>query len=115
MASDRDVPLPDGDGDVPRPDDEDSVSVLPSNTPLTRKNLARLDALNGCNQDDIDSAYLFDDDSDDTMMKFSTTHSSFEQRACTNGILDPAASPPAQDLSTIQNRLTQRRTSTQAI
>ncbi|KAK0655126.1 hypothetical protein B0T16DRAFT_295107, partial [Cercophora newfieldiana] len=79
---------------------------------LTRKNLARLNALNGCDQDDIDSAYLFDDDSDDTMKKFST-HSSFERRAYRNGILDPAASPPAQDLSTIQNRLTQRRTSTQ--
>ncbi|KAK0655307.1 hypothetical protein B0T16DRAFT_451014 [Cercophora newfieldiana] len=107
-------------GDVPSLDDGDGVSVLvvshhktPAD-PLTRKNLARLNALNGCVKDhDTNSAYLFDDDIDDTMMKFSTTHSSFERRAYQNGILDPTASPPAQDLSTIQNRLTQRRTSTQ--
>jgi hypothetical protein len=114
MASDRQVAAMASDGDVPLPDDGDSVSLLPSNTPLTRKNLACLNALNGCDQDDdIDSAYLFDDDSDDTMKKFSTTHSSFEQRACENGILDPTVSPPPPDHSTIQNHLTQRRTSTQ--
>ncbi|KAK5654424.1 hypothetical protein OQA88_7334 [Cercophora sp. LCS_1] len=111
MASNRDVPLLD-DGD------QVSVSAVSHNKtladPLTRKNLARLNALSGCVKDhDTDSAYLFDDETDDTMQKFSTTHSSFEQRAYENGILDPAASSPAHDLSTIQNRLTQRRTSTQ--
>jgi len=116
MASDGQVAAMAGDGDVPLPDYGDSVSVLPSNTPLTRKNLACLNAaLNGCDQDDdMDSAYLFDVDSEDTMKKFSTTtHSSFERRAYGNGILNPTVSPPPPDYSIIQNHLTQRRTSTQ--
>ncbi|KAK0737062.1 hypothetical protein B0T21DRAFT_410528 [Apiosordaria backusii] len=88
---------------------------MPEIKPLTRKNLARLNALNGTTEDnDIDSAYLFDDDSDDdTMKKISTTDSDFEQRAYVNGVFDPAASPPHQGLSTIRNHLTQHRTSPQ--
>jgi len=61
-----------GDGDMPD-----------TNTPfrLTRKNLARLNALNDDaegSDNDNDSAYLFEDDSDDTMKKASTTDSGFE-------------------------------------
>ena len=61
-----------GDGDMPD-----------KNTPfrLTRKNLARLNALNDDaegSDNDNDSAYLFEDDSDDTMKKTSTTDSGFE-------------------------------------
>ena len=93
--------------------------MLDTNTPLrlTRKNLARLNALNGDAEDsdnDNDSAYLFEDDSDDTMKKTSTTDSGFEQRAYENGILNPTASyPPPQGLDTIRHYLTRRRTSTQ--
>ncbi|KAK0655551.1 hypothetical protein B0T16DRAFT_384401 [Cercophora newfieldiana] len=73
-----------------------------TNTPLrlTRKNLARLNALNGTvedSDDDNDSAYRFEDDSDDTMMKTSTTDSGFEQRAYENGILNPTGLPAATD------------------
>jgi len=88
---------------------------VPEIKPLTRKNLARLNALHGTIEDnDIDSAYLFDGDSDDdTMKKISTTDSGFEQRAYENGILDPHSSRPPQSLDTIRHSLTRRRTSTQ--
>ncbi|KAK4451263.1 hypothetical protein QBC34DRAFT_401595 [Podospora aff. communis PSN243] len=107
-------------GDVPSLDDGDEVSVsvvshynTPAD-PLTRKNLARLNALNGYVKDyDTDSAYLFDDETDDTMKKVSTIDSAFERRAYHNGILDPIASRPPQGLSIIRNYTTQRRTSTQ--
>ncbi|KAK0655512.1 hypothetical protein B0T16DRAFT_291989, partial [Cercophora newfieldiana] len=81
---------------------------------LTRKNLARLNALNGWVKDyDTDSAYLFDDETDDTMKKTTTTDSAFERRAYQNGIFDPIASHPPQGLSTIRNHITQRRISIQ--
>jgi len=91
---------------------------VPEIKPLTRKNLTRLNALNGTAEDnntEIDSAYHFDGDSDDdTMKNISTTDSDFEQRALENGILDPTAShPPAPNLNTIEHRFAQRRTSTQ--
>jgi hypothetical protein len=88
---------------------------MPEIKPLTRKNLARLNALNGTTEDnDIDSAYLFDGDSDDnTTKKISTTDSNFEQRAYENGILGPHSSRPPQGLDTIRHGLTRRRTSTQ--
>jgi hypothetical protein len=106
MASNGDAPLlPDG--------NEDSVLLLDSVLPVTRKNLARLNVLNGRKDHDTDSAYLFDDETDDTMKKVCTTHSSFEQRVYQNGILDPVASRPPPGLSTIRDHATQRRTSTQ--
>ncbi|KAK0716283.1 hypothetical protein B0H67DRAFT_445682, partial [Lasiosphaeris hirsuta] len=43
----------------------------------------------------------------------STTTSGFEARAYENGILDPTASRPAQDLDIIRHHLTRRRSSTQ--
>ncbi|KAK3372688.1 hypothetical protein B0H63DRAFT_551560 [Podospora didyma] len=49
----------------------------------------------------------------DTVENISTTASEFEKRAYENGILDPLATHPPPGLSTIQYRLTQRRTSTQ--
>jgi hypothetical protein len=106
MASDVDMPsLFGGRG----------VSGQPSNTPLTRKNLARLNALKGTVEDnDIDSAYLFDDDTDDTMKKTSTTDSDFERRAYENGILGSYPSRPGQGLSTIGNHVTQHHTSPQS-
>jgi hypothetical protein len=51
---------------------------VPEIKPLTRKNLTRLNALNGTAEDnntEMNSAYLFEDDSDDTMKKLSTTDS----------------------------------------
>jgi len=101
------------DGDVPSLSGGHGVSGQASNTPLTRKNLARLNALSGTVEDDIDSAYLFDDDTDDTMEKTSTTDSGFEQRAYENGIWCPIPSHPCQGLSTMENRAAQHRTSPQ--
>jgi len=106
------------DGDMPiamaKPKADDDVFISPP-LRLTRKNLARLNTLNGDvkhSDNDNDSAYLFEDDSD--TMTTSTTASDFERQAYENGILDPVAShPPPQDLGTIQHHLTQRRTSTQ--
>jgi hypothetical protein len=109
-----------------RPESEDTAPPLamavtsdgdmPNIKPLTRKNLARLNAQNGITDkdDDIGSAYLFEDDTDDTMKTISTTGSGFAQQAYENGILDPAASYPLpSDFDTIQHSFTQRRTSTQ--
>jgi hypothetical protein len=60
--------------------------------------------LNGTAADnDIDSAYLFEDDTDDTMKNISTTDSDFEQRAYENGILDSVASHPPPPTSTPSN------------
>jgi len=87
---------------------------VPDIKPLTRKNLDRLDALNGCAKDySTDSAYLFDDDDSDTMKKISTIDSDFERRAYENGILDPLSSCPPQGIDTIRHHLSQRRTSNQ--
>ncbi|KAK5651279.1 hypothetical protein OQA88_12623 [Cercophora sp. LCS_1] len=104
--------------DVPKLDDGDRVSVSVASHdktmahPLTRKNLARLNALNGCVKDNnTNSAYLFDDETD--AMTIPTTDSAFEQHAYENGILDPIASRPPHGLNTIRNCVTQRRTNTQ--
>ncbi|KAK3393891.1 hypothetical protein B0H63DRAFT_459449 [Podospora didyma] len=105
----------DDDGDVPITMAKRSANHANSPLQLTRKNLALLNTLNGDAEDsDYDSAYLFEEDDDsDTMKKISTTNSSFELRTYENGILDPVASHPPQDLGNIQHCLTQRRTSTQ--
>jgi len=76
--------------------------------PLTRKNLARLDTLNGWVRHDTDSGYLFDD-----MKKTPNTDSGFEERAYENGILDPVASHPPRGFDTARHALARRRTSTQ--
>jgi len=97
-----------------KPKADDDAFISPP-LRLTRKNLARLNTLNGDakhSDNDNDSAYLFEDDSH--TMTTSTTASDFERQAYENGILDPVAShPPPQDLGTIRHHLTQRRTSTQ--
>ena len=121
-ASDGDMPIA-----MAKPKADDGAFISPP-LRLTRKNLARLNTLNGDakhnnNDNDNDSAYLFEDDSD--TMTISTTASDFERRAYENGsgggdrhrvavVLDPVAShPPPQDLGIIRHHLTQRRTSTQ--
>jgi len=106
-ASSRDMPIA-----MAKPKADDDAFISPP-LPLTRKNLARLNTLNGdAKHNNNDSAYFFEDDSD--TMTISTTASDFERQAYENGILDPVASyPPPQDLSTIRHHLTQRRTSTQ--
>ncbi|KAK0719426.1 hypothetical protein B0H67DRAFT_608332, partial [Lasiosphaeris hirsuta] len=105
----------DDDGDVPITMAKWSANHTNGPLQLTRKNVALFNTLNGDAEDsNYDSAYLFEEDDDgDTMKKISTTNSSFEQRAYENGILDPVASHPPQDLDNIQYCLTQRRTSTQ--
>lgn len=90
-------------------------NVPGSNTLLTRKNLARLNALNGTEDSTKDdskhSAYLFDDtDTNDTMKHTSTTDSSFEKRAYGNGFWEV---PSTQDVSTARTRFAQHRTSPQ--
>jgi hypothetical protein len=79
---------------------------------LTRKNLALLNSLHGDNNNGNNgngSGYF---ESDDTMTT-STTSSEFQQKAYENGILDPTASKPPQDLSIIQHDLGRRRSSAQ--
>ena len=94
-----------------RPDRVSMDNVPGSNTPLTRKNLARLNALNGTEDDSKHSAYLFDDtDTDDTMKATSTTDSGFEKRAYENGFWEV---PSTQDVSTARTRFAQHRTSPQ--
>ncbi|KAK3358800.1 hypothetical protein B0T25DRAFT_448220 [Lasiosphaeria hispida] len=83
---------------------------------LTRKNLARLNSLNGDNNGDNDnsnSGYPESENDSDTMNNLSTTTSGFEARAYENGILSPNSSQPAQDLDTIRHYLAKRRSSTQ--
>ncbi|KAK3352757.1 hypothetical protein B0T25DRAFT_454123 [Lasiosphaeria hispida] len=77
--------------------------------PLTRKNLALLNSLNGNSSSIKNSAYF----ENDTMKPISTTASGFEQQAYENGILDPTASKPPHDVGTVQHHLTKRRSSTQ--
>lgn len=63
-------------------------NVMATNTPLARKNSARLNALNGTAEDNhIDSAYLSEDDSD--TMKISTTDFDFDFEQRVRGILSP--------------------------
>ncbi|KAK3364234.1 hypothetical protein B0T25DRAFT_470362 [Lasiosphaeria hispida] len=91
--------------------------------PLTRKNLALLDALHGNPDSDIhtdNSAYLFGSGSDKMKKgrmekRLFTTASGFQQQTYENGILDRTAShPPRHDnLSAVQEHLAQRRGSTQ--
>ena len=100
MPPDRNMPPADTDTPLDTPD-----------IPLTRKNLARLNALNGDTRRHRHSAYVFDDDSDDTIT-ISTTASEFEQRAYENGLLDPPISRP-RGFNTLRNVGNQRRTSTQ--
>ncbi|KAK0711730.1 hypothetical protein B0H67DRAFT_647080 [Lasiosphaeris hirsuta] len=69
-----------------------------SQLPLTRKNLARLDALNGDSKKRKDSAYFESD-----TMPISTTASAFEQQAYENGILGPTASRAPHDLGTLDS------------
>lgn len=74
--------------------------------PLTRKNLARLNTLNGNSKRKKDSAYFESD-----TMPISTTASEFQQQAYENGILDPTASRQPHDLGALRRHLTQRRRS----
>ncbi|KAK0710566.1 hypothetical protein B0T21DRAFT_298050 [Apiosordaria backusii] len=94
----------------------DKVGDTETTLQLTRKNLALLNSLHGDTNNDYDndndSAYLFESDSD-TMKKLSTTTSGFEQQPYENGILDPSASKPPPDLYTIQQQLARRRSSAQ--
>lgn len=113
-------------GDMPiamakrRAGDGDDVGDTSTPLPLSQKNLALLNFLNGDTNDndsDSDSAYLFESNNSDTMNKkkgtLSTTTSGFQQKAYENGILDPTTSKPPQDLGTLQHHLTSRRNSTQ--
>ncbi|KAK3352780.1 hypothetical protein B0T25DRAFT_441946, partial [Lasiosphaeria hispida] len=74
--------------------------------PLTRKNLARLNTLNGDSKRKEDSAYF-----ESETMPISTTASEFQQQAYENGILDPTASRPPHDLDALRRHLTKRRRS----
>jgi hypothetical protein len=99
--------------------DEDGMPPLP----LTQKNLALFDALNGNPDSDIhtdNNAYLFKSDSDETKKglmakKLCTTASNFQQQAYENGILDRTASHPTchDNLGAIQEYPNKRRGSTQ--
>jgi hypothetical protein len=95
-----------------KPKADGDVFISPP-LPLTRKNLARLNTMNGdAKHNNNDNAYLFEDDSH--VITIPTNTSDLERRAYENGILDPVAShPPPQDLGTIRHHLTQCRTSTQ--
>ena len=101
-ASDRDMPIA-----IAKPKADNDAFISPP-LRLTRKNLARLNTLNGNakhSDNGNDSAYLFEDDSD--TITTSTTASDFERRAYENGILNPIASHLLpQDLSTIRHYLT---------
>jgi hypothetical protein len=101
-----------GDGGVPMAMAKRKANDTNTPLQLTRKNLALLNSLHGDNNNgnnDNGNSYF---ESSDTMTT-STISSGFQQRAYENGILDPTASKPPQDLGIIQHDLGRRRSSTQ--
>ena len=79
-----------------------------SPSPLTRKNLALLNTLNGDSKRKKHSNYFESD-----TVTISTTTSGFAEKAYKNSILDPPDSTEPTDLDTLRHRLTQRRNSIQ--
>lgn len=102
-------------GNMPSVSRGHGVSEQTSDMPLTRENLARPNALNGtAEDDDIGGAYLFVNDSNETIKKIYTADSIFEGCAYENGILNPTTKqPPAPNLNAIQDYSTKRGTNTQ--
>ena len=78
--------------------------------PLTRKNLALLNTLNGDSKRKKHSSYFEND-----TMTISAAASGFAEKAYKNGILDPPDSIEPPDLGTLRHRLTQRRKSIQPL
>jgi hypothetical protein len=94
---------------------ESDQSLLPTTEPkkplpLTRKNLALLNTLNGDSKRKKHSSYFESD-----TMTISTTASGFAEKAYENGILDPPDSTEPTDLDTLRHRLTQRRNNIQPL
>ena len=88
-----------------------SQSELLQPLPLTRKNLALLDASYAIGKRKKHSSYF---ETESNTMTISSTALGFgQQQAYENGILDPTASRQPHDLGTLLRRLTQRRGSIQ--